>query len=152
MRAFLLTAILMSLGPGAVLSAQGSQAVLGGGCQGFPAPLVTGPLSVGSQMEVQEAGCYFIGSPGSFYALAFGVPLPAGSWLPIYLQQLNPVLCEITVLPTIVVPSRSEPIRLMIPNAPALRGVRVGLQTYCLICGFRGCDQILSQGLEITIG
>ena len=103
-------------------------------------------------MEIQEPGCFFVGSPGSFYILAFGIPLPQGFSIPIVLQQFNPVICQITVIPAIAVASRAEPIRLSIPNSPALRGARVGLQSYCFVCGFRGCDQILSQGLVLTIG
>lgn len=135
----------------APISAQGSQAPLGGGCMGTPAPVVSGPLTLGSRMEIRDPGC-FISSPGSFYVLAFGIPLPKGFSIPIVLQQFNPVICQVTVIPVIAVPSRTAPMVLTIPSAPALRGARVGLQAFCFVCGFRGCDQILSQGLEITIG
>ena len=151
MRYILPIALLTLTALSASVSAQGSQTVLGGGCLGAPAPVVHGPLTLGSRMEIRDAGC-FISSPGSFYILAFGIPLPQGFSIPIVLQQFNPVICQITVIPVIAVPSRTEPMLLSIPNAPALRGARVGLQSYCFVCGFRGCDQVLSQGLEITIG
>ncbi len=134
------------------LIAQGSQRVIGGGCDGLPAPEVSGPLTIGSTMTIRDVGCFYISSPGSAYLLAFGIPLPPRFWLPIQLQQLTPVTCQLVILPAIVVGSPREPISLLIPNDPVLRGIKVGLQTYCFICGFRGCDQMLSQGVELTIG
>ena len=131
--------------------AQGSQAVIGGGCPGTPAPKVSGPLTIGSVMEIRDVGCFFVTSPGSFHVLFFGIPLPQGSWMPVQLQQFTPVTCQVVILPTLAVPAREEPVRLLIPPLPALRGVRVGLQNFCFVCGFRGCDEILSQGLELTI-
>ena len=132
--------------------AQGSQRVIGGGCDGLPTPTVSGPLTIGSTMTIRNVGCFYISSPGSFYLLALGFPLPDRFWFPVQLQQLTLVTCQLVILPAIVVGSQAEPIRILIPNATSLHGVKVGLQTFCFICGFRGCDQMLSQGMELTIG
>ena len=118
------------------LIAQGSQRVIGGGCDGLPAPEVSGPLTIGSTMTIRDVGCFYISSPGSTYLLAFGVPLPPRFWLPIQLQQFTPVTCQLVILPAIVVSSRTEPIRLSIPNDAGLRGIKVGLQTYVSSAGF----------------
>lgn len=143
--------LLAFAGPG---SAQGSQGPIGGGCVGLPGPTVEGPLTIGSTMAVRDVGCHYIASAGSFYVLGFGIPLPQPFWVPLQLPQpfSDTLTCELAIMPLIVVQGSTEPIRIGIPNLPVLIGRKFGLQSYCSICGFAGCNQLLSQAVELTIG
>jgi hypothetical protein len=145
-----IAALFLSARPG---PAQGTRPI-GGGCDGLPAPTIAGPLTIGSEMSIRDVGCHFIGSPGSFHVLGFGIPLPEPFWVPLELRQpFAPTLtCDLAILPVILIHGSSEPIRIEIPNLPDLSGRTFGLQTYCSICGFAGCNQFLSQALAFTIG
>ena len=64
------------------------------------------------------------------------------------------MICDISVRPLVFVNVAGQflPIRIPIPNDPALRGASFGIQTYCRECGIVACWVALTQGVEITIG
>jgi hypothetical protein len=152
-RLALALAFSLSLGS-AELTAQGSQRALGGGCAGRSAPSVTGSLVIGSAARIDSPGC-FLGQ-GGFGLLLVGAPLPSAQWIPIPLRssRRGTELCDLVVLPQALleVTALPFPLTVAIPNDPSLRGAALGLQTLCNECGFAGCFELLTQGLEIVFG
>ncbi|MBK9385878.1 MAG: hypothetical protein IPN34_13795 [Planctomycetes bacterium] len=138
----------------AMLQAQGSQRALGGGCAGRSTPSVSGTLVIGSTARIDSPGC-FLGQ-GGFGLLLLGAPLPPAQWIPIPLQssRRGTELCDLVVLPQAFLDLNALrfPLNVAIPNDPSLRGAAVGLQTLCYECGFAGCFELLTQGLEIVFG
>ena len=127
--------------------------VIGGGCPNRPAPSVSGPLTIGSTMTI-EMSC--VQTTNSMRFMLFGVGLPAPSWVPLLLQtsfqQFH--VCPVSVNPAIVVADFSTtfgPINIPIPNDPVWQGFPLGLQSYCIECGFAGCYPALTPGVVVTI-
>jgi hypothetical protein len=149
-----LSLALASFVASATLQAQGSQRALGGGCAGRSTPSVTGTLVIGSTARIDSPGC-FLGQ-GSFGLLLLGTPLPTAQWIPIPLRssRRGTELCDLVVLPQafLEVTALPFPLTVAIPNDPVLRGGAIGLQTLCNECGFAGCFDLLTQGLEIVFG
>lgn len=135
-----------------LLSGQGSQRPIGGGCATRQPPRVSGPLAIGTPLQIDDPSC-FLGQ-GGFGALVLGTVLPTP--LPLMLRSSVRGLetCTVVVSPTVVadITFVTFPLVIPIPNVPALRGARLGLQTFCHECGFSGCFDLLMQGLEVTIG
>ncbi len=137
----------------APLAAQGSQAAIGGGCPNRSTPTVSGSLTIGTTARVDDIGC-FAGQSG-FGVLFFGSRLPASQWVTVTLSAsiTGAQPCDVVLLPAIGVPvGASGALAVPIPNNPALQGAQVSLQAFCNECGFAGCFDVLTQGLEITIG
>ena len=153
MRLTLLALAVAALCAGA--QAQGSQRSLGGGCTGYGGPGLAGPLAIGTTLRIESTGCL---SPGasSFQVMFFGVPLPPGGaiTLPLRAKLGGIELCDVVILPLVAIDLTLAqlPQRVPIPNNPALQGAKIGVQTFCFECGFPGCWQALTQGVEITIG
>lgn len=134
--------------------AQGTVRTVGGGCPGKEAPTATGPLTTGSLMSVQT-GC--ISSPNTSKFLLVGVALPTTSWVGLRLQTslAGYSLCDVSVYPVIVsadVTAAPDPLPILISNDPIWVGFQLGLQSYCVECGFAGCFPTLTPGIEVTIG
>ncbi len=136
------------------LNAQGTQTVLGGGCDSHQPAIITGQLTIGSTLSIESSGCS--NGDGSTILLFLGAALPTSQWIPLRLQTgfNNVETCRIGILPILLIDmsSRNEPIRIEIPNLPVLRGVRFATQTACNNCGFAGCFLGLSKIVEVTIG
>ena len=133
--------------------AQGSQAKIGGGCPNRGAPTITGPLSIGTTMSIDDPGC-FTGQSG-FAVMFLGVRLPQNQWITLSLSATinGPLPCDVVISPLVGFGVSSlNPTPIPIPNNPNLPGTKVSLQTICNECGFAGCFDLLTQGVEITIG
>jgi len=143
---------LLCLGLSPIVAAQGSQRSLGGGCANRTTPTVSGQLAIGTTMSIDDPGC-FLGQ-GGLGAIAFGVPLATPILLRLNSSIRGLETCTVVVTPTVVadVTFVTFPLAVPIPNVPVLQGARIGLQTFCRECGFAGCFELLTQGLEITIG
>lgn len=134
-------------------AAQGSQTKIGGGCPQRTVPTVTGPLSVGAQMSIDDPGCF--SGQGGVAVMFLGSRLPQRQWITLSLSAAisGPLPCDVVLLPLVGFGvSSSRPTVLPIPNNPALRGAQISLQAACTECGFAGCYDLLTGGLEITIG
>ncbi len=132
--------------------AQGSQRPLGGGCTGRSTPSISGQLAIGTTLQIDSPAC-FLGQ-GGFGAIALGATLATP--VPIALRSSPRGLenCLLMLNPGVMldVTTTNFPLVLTIPNVPQLRGVSLALQTVCRECGFTGCFELLTQGVEITIG
>ncbi len=147
----LLVALLLTLAP--ALQAQGNQNDIGGGCANRKAPTISGPLSIGSTLLIEDSGCQF--SASSTIILYLGAVLPEPRRIPLrFLRRFGPdEICDVAILPLIPINmSRQSRVELKIPDEPVLIGLTLGAQTICNECGFAGCDPSLSQAVKITIG
>lgn len=136
------------------LAAQGSQRVLGGGCAGRSAPVVQGTLAIGTNASIDSPGC-FLGQ-GGFGLLLLGTALPPSQAIPIPLvsSRRGTELCDLVLLPQAYFEVTAVPFpwTVAIPNDPTLSGQALALQTLCHECGFVGCFDLLTQGLELRFG
>jgi hypothetical protein len=136
------------------LVAQGSQRVLGGGCAGRSAPVVQGSLVIGTSASIDSPGC-FLGQ-GGFGLLLLGAALSPSPPIPIPLasSRRGIELCDLVLLPQayLEITAVRFPWTVAIPNDPTLRGNALALQTLCNECGFVGCFDLLTQGLELRFG
>ncbi|MCB9882520.1 MAG: hypothetical protein H6834_12080 [Planctomycetes bacterium] len=127
---------------------------IGGGCQNRWAPAVSGPLTIGQPLQIDAVGCFT--GQGGFGVFLVGVPLPQAAWIPLSLRSSMGGLenCLLVVQPLVVLDASAfqNPVRILIPNDPTLRGVPIGLQSLCNECGFGGCYEVMSQGLEVVFG
>lgn len=103
---------------------------------------------------ILETGC--IQSPGTTRFMLFGLALPRPQWVPIMLQTsiTSVSVCDVSVVPVIVAADFSnqpDPIAITIPSDPVWSGFALGLQSYCIECGFAGCYPSLTPGIEVTI-
>ncbi len=151
---FLTITLIATLAWSCQLTAQGTQTVLGGGCDSHAPATITGPLTIGSTLSIEFSGCS--NGAGSTVLLFLGAALPTSQWIPLRLQTgINSVeTCRIGIRPIVFIDMSlpSEPVRIEIPNLPVLRGVQFATQTACNNCGFAGCFLGLSKIIEITIG
>jgi hypothetical protein len=137
----------------ALASAQGSVRLVGGGCPNRTPPVVRGPLTIGSTMTL-ETGC--TATPSSSKFLLIGMALPSSSWVTLQLPTWigGNELCDVSVIPVIIgadVTNAPDPLPIRIPNDPIWSGFPLGLQSYCIECGFAGCFAALTPGIEVTI-
>lgn len=136
----------------APLCAQGTQRTIGGGCPGRSAPAVTGTLTIGSRLTIDTPGCFT--GQGGFGLMLLGSALPTAQWIPISLVTTRGSyqLCDLVLLPTasLDVTNLQFPFTVVIPNDPTLQGQSVTMQSLCTECGFVGCGDLLTQGLELT--
>ncbi len=128
--------------------------VVGGGCPNRAAPSVSGSLTIGSTMTLDMACAE---TANSMRFMLFGVELPATSRVPVVMQTSfqQYATCSVSIFPAIVVADFSTtfgPIPIPIPNDPIWQGFPLGLQSYCVECGFSGCYPTLSPGIVVTIG
>lgn len=144
-------AVLLSF---ALPAAAQSTRVIGGGCPNRSAPAVQGPLLIGTTMDITSVGCFT--GQGGLGALFLGTPLPQNQWVPFWLSSsvTGFAFCDVVSLPFLAVDVTNVnlPLRVPIPNDRNLRGFELGLQTFCVECGFAGCYELLTAGLGVTFG
>ena len=124
---------------------------LGGGCAGVNVPKVRASLTLDAHLLL-NASCD--ASPGSARFVLLGVALR--SQVPMLLASAGErfQLCDVVVLPTIVLVDRSapaKPVRVSIPLSLSAGGLRLAVQIYCVECDSVGCHATLTPGVEITI-
>ncbi len=135
--------------------AQGSQRLIGLGC---PTKLkllsVRGTLGIGTKLQIDTS--LPTNTPTGFGHLAFGLPLPQSQWTSFLLNDAaaGPRLCSLVIAPilTVEVTNNKPSLTMVIPSDPTLIGVPIGVQLFGRFCGFAGCTESLSEGIEITIG
>ncbi len=77
----------LSSPPSPVSAPKDPQTVIGGGCPNRTAPAISGPLTIGSTMVIDDVGC-FTGQSG-FGVMFFGTRLPQNQWITIQLSGLD---------------------------------------------------------------
>lgn len=146
--------VFLPLALAGALAAQGSQRPVGGGCLNRSAPLLSGPISPGTVLQVDDPGC-FLGQGGSA-VMFLGVPLPRAAWVPVPLRSSRAGIenCLAVQLPALGldVTAVMFPLRLQVPPDARLIGAMISVQVFCHECGFAGCFDLLTQGVELTFG
>lgn len=148
----LLASFAIALAASTTATAQGTQRPLGGGCSGRTTPNISGQLAIGTTLQIDSPAC-FLGQ-GGIGAIALGPTLTSPVQVPLRSSPRGVENCLLMVNPGALldVTTSNFPLVLPIPNVPQLRGVSLGLQTVCRECGFTGCFELLTQGVEVTVG